>query len=206
MEKEEEEEGAGDWTRSLHTQLKESSAQRHSLATCVLTFVFLSVVIYGSTDLKAKLAVPSQHQTPQLYCWMGEDCQKASGGPRVPPSCFHRHTHTRVATAALYWLTSQNNVRRNPRSQKSLCAVWDADSMLIVIILRQKSRIFPTLGIKWDFFFFLSEQVINLQLQNKSLKWWHIQLWEHPLFTSVKWTWSHMIMCRVVSASYVQPW
>lgn len=66
MEKEEEEEGAGDWTRSLHTQLKESSAQRHSLATCVLTFVFLSVVIYGSTDLKAKLAAPSQHQTPQL--------------------------------------------------------------------------------------------------------------------------------------------
>lgn len=68
MEKEEEEEGAGDWTRSLHTQLKESSAQRHSLATCVLTFVFLSVVIYGTVDLKAKLAAPPtpRHQTPQL--------------------------------------------------------------------------------------------------------------------------------------------
>lgn len=61
MRKEEEEEGAGDWTRSLHTQLKESSAQRHSLATCVLTFVFLSVVIYGTMELKAKLAA-AQHQ------------------------------------------------------------------------------------------------------------------------------------------------
>lgn len=56
MKKEEEEEGAGDWTQSLLTQLKESSAQRHSLATCVLTFVFLSVVIYGTMELKAKLA------------------------------------------------------------------------------------------------------------------------------------------------------
>ena len=63
MRKEEEEEGAGDWTRSLHTQLKESSAQRHSLATCVLTFVFLSVVIYGTMELKAKLAA-AQHQRP----------------------------------------------------------------------------------------------------------------------------------------------
>lgn len=63
MRKEEDEEGAGDWTRSLHTQLKESSAQRHSLATCVQTFVFLSVVIYGTMELKAKLAV-AQHQRP----------------------------------------------------------------------------------------------------------------------------------------------
>lgn len=60
---EEEEESAGDWTQSLHTQLKESSAQRHSLATCVLTFVFLSVVIYGTMELKAKLAA-AQHQRP----------------------------------------------------------------------------------------------------------------------------------------------
>lgn len=64
MRKEEEEEGAGDWTQSLHTQLKESSAQRHSLATCVLTFVFLSVVIYGTMELKAKLAA-AQHQRPE---------------------------------------------------------------------------------------------------------------------------------------------
>lgn len=73
---------AGDWTRSLHTQLKESSAQRHSLATCVLTFVFLSVVIYGSTDLKAKLAAPSptSHTNSWNVGW-APDCQEASGGP-----------------------------------------------------------------------------------------------------------------------------
>lgn len=63
MKREEEEEGAGDWTQSLHTQLKESSAQRHRLATCVLTFVSLSVVIYGTAELKAKLAA-DQHWRP----------------------------------------------------------------------------------------------------------------------------------------------
>lgn len=61
VRKEEDKEGAGDWTQSLHTQLKESSALRHSLATYVLTFVFLSVVIYGTMELKAKLAA-AQHQ------------------------------------------------------------------------------------------------------------------------------------------------
>lgn len=63
MKREEGEEGAGDWTQSLHTQLKESSAQRRGLATCVLTFVSLSVVIYGTAQLKAKLAA-DQHQRP----------------------------------------------------------------------------------------------------------------------------------------------
>ena len=60
MKREEEEEGAGDWTQSLHSQLKESSAQRRRLATCVLTFVSLSVVIYGTAALKAKLAADQQ--------------------------------------------------------------------------------------------------------------------------------------------------
>lgn len=65
---EEEEEAAWDRTRSLHTQLKESCAQRHSLATCVLTFVFLSVVLYRSTELKAKLAAA---QLQRLHCTIG---------------------------------------------------------------------------------------------------------------------------------------
>lgn len=77
--KEKDGEGAGDWTRSLHTQLKESSAQRRSLATCVLTFVFLSVVIHGTMELKAKLAAAPASETAQRR-QMGEDCQAGSGG------------------------------------------------------------------------------------------------------------------------------
>lgn len=73
---EEEEEVAGDWTWSLHTQLKESFAQRHRLPTYVLTFVFLSVVIYTTMELKAKFAT-AQHQRPHsnfgLARTVGED-------------------------------------------------------------------------------------------------------------------------------------
>lgn len=101
MEKEEEEEGAGDWTRSLHTQLKESSAQRHSLATCVLTFVFLSVVIYGTVDLKAKLAAPHPptSDTPAVMS-AGRGLSDRIRRGSVPPSCFHHHMLT-SATVAL---------------------------------------------------------------------------------------------------------
>ncbi len=60
---EEDAEGVWDWTRSLFTQLKESCAQSPSLATCVLTFVFLSVVIYSSTELKDKLVARPASET-----------------------------------------------------------------------------------------------------------------------------------------------
>lgn len=91
MQTEEGEEGAGDWTRSLHTQLKESSAQRHRLATCVLTFVFLSVVIYGSTDLKAKLAAPSQHHTASWNVGWATTVRKHQASPTCRPP-LHRRT------------------------------------------------------------------------------------------------------------------
>lgn len=82
MKREEEEESAGDWTQSLHTQLKESSAQRRRLATCVLTFVSLSVVIYRTAELKAKLAA-DQHWRPGQWRRLGEGCQIGSGGQRA---------------------------------------------------------------------------------------------------------------------------
>lgn len=98
---EEEEEGAGDWTRSLHTQLKESSAQRHSLATCVLTFVFLSVVIYGTVDLKAKLAAPlSPNIRHPAVMSNGRGLSDRIRRGSVPPSCFHHRMHA-SATVAL---------------------------------------------------------------------------------------------------------
>lgn len=52
---------------------------RHSLATCVLTFVFLSVVIYGTMELKAKLAA-AQHQRPHSdvgWAWIDREDQAA---------------------------------------------------------------------------------------------------------------------------------
>ncbi|KAG7522248.1 hypothetical protein JOB18_017398 [Solea senegalensis] len=104
-EEEEEEESAGDWTQSLHTQLKESSAQRHSLATCVLTFVFLSVVIYGTMELKAKLAA-AQHQRLHSNVGTGEDCQIGSG--IVPLSRFHRLTLQRRASERGSPLTAES--------------------------------------------------------------------------------------------------
>lgn len=88
--KEEEQEGVGDWTRSLHTQLKETNAQRHGLATCVLTFVFLSVVIYGTMELKATLAA-AQHHRPKQYCRMGKDCQIGSGRQLAAVSSLSSH-------------------------------------------------------------------------------------------------------------------
>lgn len=90
MRKEEEEEVAGDWTRSLHTQLKESSAQRHSLPTCALTFVFLGVVSYSTVELKAKLAT-AQQLRPHSNVGLGRNVRKDGAGSEQL-CCFHRDT------------------------------------------------------------------------------------------------------------------
>lgn len=87
VRKEEEEEVAGDWAQSLHTQLKKSSTQRQSLPTCALTCVVRSVVIYSITKLKAKLAT-TQLQRPHINVGLTSIVRKAQAG-REMLRCFY---------------------------------------------------------------------------------------------------------------------
>lgn len=89
---------AGDWTYSLHTQLKDSSAQRRSLPTCALTFVFLNVVIYSTMELKAKFAT-AQLQRPHSVVGLLRTGRKDRAGGGLL-WCFYHHIQKcfRVAT------------------------------------------------------------------------------------------------------------
>lgn len=98
VRKENDEKVAGDWTYSLHTQLKDSSAQRRSLPTCALTFVFLNVVIYSTMELKAKFAT-AQLQRPHSVVGLLRTVRKDRAG-RGLLWCFYHHMQKsfRVAT------------------------------------------------------------------------------------------------------------
>lgn len=79
---------------------------KDSLATCVLTFVFLSVVIYHTMELKAKLAAP-QHQRPQSDVGLASIVREDQRGSRSASVLFSSSRAARES-ADDSWLTDES--------------------------------------------------------------------------------------------------